>query len=211
MATLAIVNPRRRRRRGRKARARRRRHHRAARIMRVHANPKRRRRRGSRKHLFKRRRRGGGSALSVRGVVGTVKPLVKAAFPAAIGAVSLDVVWAYLPLPAVVQQGYAQYVAKGAGAVALGMIAEKFLGRETGSKFALGAMTVVLYNLTRAVVAQFAPMIPLSGGSDFPSMGYYGTAPVVGEYNVNALPDYYGSNYSQTGNFAEYNVGEGDN
>lgn len=199
---LAIVNPRRKRRKSRKVRR--------ARARKLFVNPRKRRRSrrkgrsvavrsGKRRSSVARRGFGG---LSVRGALGSAKSLVRTAAPAAVGAVALDVLWAYLPLPAQVRAGYAQFIAKGAGAVALGMVAEKFLGREIGSKFALGAMTVVIYNLARTLVGQFAPGIALAGGdSDFPSMGYYGTAPTVGEYNVSALPSYYGDSYSQTGNF----------
>ncbi len=203
MATLAIVNPRRKRRKSRKSRRR------------AHStfiNPKRKRRRARRTASVKRRRRGGGGgsgALSIRGVMAEGKAVTRAAVPAAVGAVALDVLWAHLPLPAVVRAGYVQYVAKGAGAVLLGVLAGKFLGRDLGHKVALGGVTVVLYNLTRQLVGSMLPGVSL-GGDDFPAMGYYGSAPMagVGEYvnGVQALPDYYGSGYGSTGNFA--GVGE---
>lgn len=215
MATLAIVNPRRRRRsrKARKAHSRKRRSHRAHKLF---GNPKKRRRSRGRKARFvsKRRSRGGSSSLSIRGLISESRAVVKSAAPAAVGAVALDILWAHLPLPAVVRAGYVQFVAKGAGAVLLGVLAGKFLGREVGHKVALGGVTVVLYNLTRQLVGSMLPGVSL-GDSDFPgSMGYYGSAPVagMGEY-VNALPDYYGSGYSTTGNFAgagEYVNGYGD-
>lgn len=220
MATLSIIsNPRRKRRKGRKARkarvgVRRARRTRRTRVLKVASNPKRRKRRSRKafKGFAKRRRRGGSrSSLSVRGVVANTKGLVKNAAYAAVGAIGLDLAWAYLPLPPVLRSGYVRFVTKGAGAVAIGMIAERVVGRDLAAKLALGAMTVVLHEAMRDAIGQFAPGVALNG-SDFPSMGYYGSAPVAGlaEYDVGALPNYYGDSYSQSGNFqgvGEYNVG----
>lgn len=208
MATLAIVNPRRRRRRkGRKASRRR---ARRARVLRIAANPKRRRRRARIAKVGRRRRRSGGRLLS-GGLVRSTQSLVKHAAYAAVGAIGLDVAWSYLPIPDALRSGYTRFLAKGAGAVAIGMVAEKFLGRDLGAKFALGAMTVVLHDALREVIATTVPGINLSG-SDFPAMGYYGSAPAVGEYmNVNALPQYYGNGYSQSGNFQGLNEYVSDN
>ena len=206
MATLSIIsNPRRKRRKGRKARRRSHSRRARARILKVASNPKRRRRRSRGAHLFKKRRsrRSGGKLLS-GGLVRSTQSLVKHAAYAAVGAIGLDLVWAYLPIPPVLRTGYVRFVAKGAGAVAIGMVAERFLGRDLGAKFALGAMTVVMHDAMRDLAAQFVPQVSLGGvgDSDFPSMGYTGSAPVagMGEY-MNALPDYYGTGYSQTGNF----------
>lgn len=181
MSVLAVVsNPRRRRRKSRKARTGRR-HRRAARIhrrKRRHAfavNPRKRRRsrRGARRSRkgFARRVRGhfggGGS-----GIMGMAKHTLKIGAYAAVGALALDAVWSYLPLPAAVRGGYARHFAKAAGAVGLGVLAEKVLGRETGKLFALGAMTVVIHSALREVVAQFAPNVQLSSYEDVEALSY---------------------------------------
>lgn len=84
--------------------------------------------------------------------------------PAAIGAggaLTLDLIWGYLPIPAVVKVGPMRHAAKGVGAIGLGMLAGMVLKKDTANALALGAMTVVMYNAAREAVASFAPNIAL--------------------------------------------------
>lgn len=172
---LAIVNPKPRKRRSRRRKASSRRR---ARVIRVAANPKRRRRKAAK--IVRRRRRGGGSrSLSFKGVLGQAQSVLKSAAPAAAGALALDVIWGYLPLPENVRTGYVRHAAKFAGALGIGIVAERVLGRDLGAKIGLGAATVVLYNVFRDLAAQFAPGLTLgyTDFAEFPQIGYTGTAP----------------------------------
>lgn len=188
MGVLAIVNPRRRKRRkSRKARRapshRRIRRSRRRRSFNAALNPrkKRRVRRSRRSRGFLKGLTGGSS-----GAVGLAKSTVKTAAYAAGGALLLDIVWGYAGalLPAAVQTGYVRHVAKAAGAVAVGLVAQKFLGRKTGELVALGAMTVVLHNVMREVTAQFIPGVALAGYEDIEALSYLSPGQNVGEYQM---------------------------
>jgi hypothetical protein len=101
--------------------------------------------------------------------------------PAGIGAVSavaLDVIVAYLPLPATVATGWGSIAVKAVGAVGLGFLAGMVAGKRNGVLVGAGALTVVGYD---AVKAALAPTLGttikgLSGLADFgdyTSMGAY--------------------------------------
>ena len=181
MESLLLVNPRRRRRkakgrrkgrmpaalarywsthrRGRKRRhVARRRHARRA----VAVNPRRRHRR----HHYRRVRRNP----SLRGLSGMGRGVVKGVvIPGAIGAtgaVALDVVMGYATpyLPASLQSGWFNVAVKIAGAIGVGMVAGKVLGRDKGRIVTLGGVTVVMYSVVRGLLKQVAPTMPgLSG------------------------------------------------
>jgi len=97
-------------------------------------------------------RAGGGGGITLRNVVR------EAVVPAAIGgagALALDVLMGYLTpyLPAALQSGYVQVLAKGAAAVGLGMVAGRFLGRSRGRVVMIGALTVTAYSALRTATA----------------------------------------------------------
>lgn len=176
MATLMLVNPRKRRKRS-KARS--------------NPSARRRKRRSAKRNpifnlLGKKRRRSSGSGrkrrrkmrrnpISVRGTVSsirsTIPAVLKPATLAAVGALSLDVIWSYLPIPANIKTGQYRHLAKAAGAIGLGVLGAKILGRDTAIKFATGAMTVVLYGVLRDFVSQRLPQVRLDG-ADFPALSY---------------------------------------
>lgn len=100
-----------------------------------------------------------------------VHSLIQPSAIGAIGALILDIAWAKLPIPANLKTGPAQYVAKGAAAVAIGLLAEKATSKGNAHTLALGAMTITLHDALRAVVKQAMPSLALSeyvGG-----LGYY--------------------------------------
>jgi len=186
MATLMLVNPRKRRKK---------KHH-------LKRNPffgfgrrKRRRHRGAKRHhrkfrrnpLFNLRGRAGGTT-TFRNVIPSV---IKPAAMAAVGAVSLDLIWGYLPLPVNIRTGAARHIAKGAGAVLLGVAGSKLLGSDIGHKFAAGAMTVVIYGMLRDLAARTMPGLRLGDmgdnflmgdviGQGYPELGYVSVAKNAG-------------------------------
>jgi hypothetical protein len=169
-ANMLLVNPRRKRKASRsRSRARRaratnphRRHvkrHRARRV-----NPARRHHKRVR-HVARRRARNprmGGFGL--RGMIH--QQLIPAGIGAA-GALALDVGLSYVPLPTMLQTGIPNAAVKIAGAIALGMIGGKVLGREKGKAIAAGALTVVAYNLLRTTLKTYAPSLPGLSGTDY--------------------------------------------
>lgn len=132
---------------------------------------------------------------SVRGVVrGTLMP----AAIGATGALALDVAMGYANpyLPSFLQNKWALLGVKIAGALGIGMVAGKFLGRERGRVAMLGAATVVVYGAAKSALQSAMPSLPgLSGYADFvdysmqsraPGMGYYSPAAVIGNSGVGA-------------------------
>lgn len=171
---ILLVNPRRRRRR-RKALARRRRRA-VSRVTRRRrrlrnpigaymANPRRRRRRAS--SIRRRRRLRNPRALGGFSVGSVVRQLVPAA-TGAVGAVGLDVALGYLPIPDQYKTGWLGTGVKVAGAIGLGMLAGRFVGREKGRLFTAGALTVIAYQVLRNLAVQALPTVKgLSGYQDF--------------------------------------------
>jgi len=105
----------------------------------------------------------------------TVMPAVTAAS----GALALDVAWAYLPIPANIKAGPLRHVAKGLGAVGLGMLAGTVLSKKKADEMATGALTVVLHQAARDLIAQNVPAIKMDG------MGYYNAGcPAGGPENM---------------------------
>jgi hypothetical protein len=87
------------------------------------------------------------------------------------GALALDVVMGYATpmLPPALQSGWFNVAVKAAGAVGVGMLASKFLGRENGRIVMLGGLTVVAYGSLKTLLAGMGVTgIPgLSGYADY--------------------------------------------
>lgn len=155
MAELMLVNPRKRRtrRKSRKPVARRR-------------SPVKRRRRSVKR---KARRR---NPVRARGMVDNQ---IMPAATNAMGALALDIIWSYLPVPMNIKTGPFKHVAKGLGAIAIGMFAGNIVNRSTARKMSQGALTVVMHDAMREVTQQMLPNVQLSYYSPGMPMG-------VGEY-----------------------------
>ena len=147
------VNPRRRRRRNPIALA---------------VNPRRRRRRNPILAMNPRRRRYRHRNPSISGITSSFKPraILAVLIPAGVGAggaLALDIAMSYVPLPATMQTPMAKNIARIIGAIALGALGTAFLGRQKGAQVALGALTVVSYNVLREFAVQQFPTLTLSG------------------------------------------------
>lgn len=162
MAELMLVNPRRRRKTTTKKR----------RVRRTTARkaPVRRRRRNPVTTTVRRRRR---NPIARRGMVARH---LQPALTAATGALFLDMAWGFLPIPANLQMGPLRYLAKGAGAIALGMVAENVVAKSTAQQMTTGAMTVIMHDALREVTQNMLPNVPLgyySAGMPVNGMGEY--------------------------------------
>lgn len=106
------------------------------------------------------------------------------------GALALDVAMAVVPLPAQMKTGPMAPLVKAAGAVGLGMIAGKVMGRRVGEQVAAGGLTVTAYNVARQLLVQATGgKIPglseyVSEYVDFqpPQLGYESSGGQVGDY-----------------------------
>jgi hypothetical protein len=184
MAELMLVNPRKRR----KSRKPRSAAQRAATRKLVARNKRRRnpaparRRAASRTSVVKRRRTPARSVVARkrrykrnpngRGMAGIVNTTLIPAAVAATGALSLDVLWNFLPLPVALKTGPLRHIAKGAGAIGLGWLAGMVVNKKTAGQLATGALTVVTYNAMREMMARFMPAV---------NMGYYSAGMPAGE------------------------------
>jgi hypothetical protein len=83
------------------------------------------------------------------------------AVPAAAGALALDIVMGYLPIPAQFKGGIMSYVVKGLAAVGLGMVASKVVSGSTAAKMTDGALCVMLYGALKTATTRFAPQIAM--------------------------------------------------
>ncbi len=119
-----------------------------------------------------------------RGITGIVNSTLIPAAVAASGAVSLDILWNFLPLPETLKTGPLRHIAKGAGAIGLGLLAGMVVNKKTAGQLATGALTVVTYNAMREMMARFMPTV---------NMGYYSagmTAGTMGAYVDNGMGAY---------------------
>lgn len=153
------------------------------------ANPRRRPIRGRRSGLRRYRRNPNGGRMTMRSVMNNV---VVPAFQAGAGALALDIIWGYVPVPLEWKTGNLRHVVKGGGAIVLGMVAQQMLGAQMGRNIAMGALTVTFHDALRDMVAQFAPNIPLGWISPGTSAGNY-----AGDYGGPATMDYPGGGTTQ--------------
>jgi len=223
MAELLLVNPRRRRKHNPKRRAvaksnphrRRRRHNPRRRMTALQAqyfgkgrrNPHRRHRRRKHNPVSVRRRRNPARRYvtrrrnpSARGMMGAFSPrtLIKGTvMPAAIGAagaLGIDVIWSFLPIPINFKTGPMAPFVKILGAVGIGMLAGKFLGREIGQKAMMASVTVTMYGLVKGYAQAAMPTLPL--GAYIDGMGYTQAGQFIPNESLGAYVSGVGSAHS---------------
>lgn len=109
-----------------------------------------------------------------RGMAGMMKDLGPSIAGGA-GALALDVGMNYLPLPAALKTGPVNLAVRGVAAIALGMLAQNFMRKDTANNLARGALTVIAYDGMKQVAKTAMPQLPLNGAfeDDDPFMGAY--------------------------------------
>lgn len=160
MAQLMLVNPKKRR-RAKKSTAKKR----VSRRRRnpIAGNPAKKRRRYSR-----RRRNPAGRAMSLN------KMLQRSLMPsvtAASGAIGLDLLMGFAPIPDALKTGPMRHLVKGAGAIGLGWLASMFVKPDMAQQFTTGALTVTIYSAGKEAINRFMPTI----GARLGDVGYYET------------------------------------
>ncbi len=105
-----------------------------------------------------------------------VKGLLGDFIPAGVGGVSavgLDVALAYIPLPAMLQSGWGNWITRIAGSIGLVLAAGMVAGKRNGEMVTVGALTVTLYSIIRAVLSSTvgANVKGLAGLADFKDFG----------------------------------------
>lgn len=142
------------------------------------SNPRRRRKRAAVRRT--RRRNPARRGFNIQAMV---NQLVIPAATAGGGAVLLDILWGFVPVPEGIKTGPMRHVAKGLGAIVLGQLVGMMGTKRMGDTMALGALTVTFHAAFREMTAQFMPQIPLgyyspgaTAGFD-PQLGYYVSSP----------------------------------
>lgn len=152
-----------------------------------------------------RRKRGGGIA----GLGGIMNALMPAAVGGA-GALGVDVLFGYLPIPAQFKTGVFAPIAKIGGALAIGWLASNFTTKRTADQIMVGAITVTVYNLAKGWLQTAMPQIALgeyvTGYGDPAALGYVNAAQFQADPLIAAhIPDY--ENRASAG-LSEYVTGD---
>lgn len=105
---------------------------------------------------FRRRRRARRNPMGGLSVNSIMGQLVPAAYGAG-GAIVLNLGLSYLPLPDMLKTGWGRHVTRLAGAMAVGWAAKKFLGGSRAQAVGFGALTVVVYDILKGLIATAAP------------------------------------------------------
>lgn len=210
MAELMLVNPKRRKRSGGRRKRRkmtalqaqyfgggrkRRRHKRRRSVPTVLTENSGRRRRSHRRTSRRLRRMGikryrrnpGMGGMNINSFVrGTMMP----AGVGAMGALGVDLAIGYgAPyLPSALTSGIGLIATRLAGAVGIGMLAAKTMGRNFGEQATAGAVTVILYSTIKSYVQMNMPSLPLSG------MGWISPALQTGQ--MSGMGVYVGSDHA---------------
>jgi len=178
------------------------------------AAPKRRRSVAKRAPARRRRYRSNPATLSMR----SIQNQLMDAGTGAVGALGLDVLQGYIPIPAQWKVGLVGTGVKAMLAIGMGIVASnfKFIRGATANKMVNGALTVVLHDELRKVTQQFVPGLQLgeylNDGLGYAGSGY--PAGVMGQDNAGMgvyLPelDAESMGMEQTG-LGEYMNGETD-
>lgn len=154
-------------------------------------NPKRRRRRRARTLSAVRRYRRNPIKFSPMQFVQTT--LMPSAIGAG-GALGLDLLMGFLPLPVAMKTGPMRPVIKLVGAVGIGMLAGMVTNRRTAEQITAGAVTVVLYDTLKGFMQKAMPNLVL-GEAEYPALEYISPAQTVegmGVYSdeMGELPEY---------------------
>lgn len=142
------------------------------------SNPRRRRRPTRKRATARRRYRRNPTTMK-----GIINVLVMPAATAGAGALALDILWGFVPVPQEIKTGPMRHVAKGLGAIVLGQLVGMVGTKRMGDTMAMGALTVVFHSAFREMTAQFMPNVNLgyySAGANAgydPQLGYYVASP----------------------------------
>lgn len=177
MAQLMLVNPRKRRKSSRPRTAAQKAATRAL-VARNRKRPARRKRNPARSLVTAPARRARRRNPSRRGFVQSAvsMPNMMGTFTGAGGALALDIAWGFLPIPVNFKMGPMRHIAKAAGAIGLGFVADMAASRKTAMDMTNGALTVILHDAMRDAVSTFAPQVPLgfyNAGYDAGSLSAY--------------------------------------
>ncbi len=131
----------------------------------------------------RRRRTGNPKRITARGIQNQLMD----AGTGAVGALGLDVIQGYLPIPAQWKGGLVGTGVKALLAIGMGVVASnvKIIRGTTANKMVNGALTVVLHDELRKQVSTFAPGLQLGEYMGENGLGYYGSGYPAGIMDEN--------------------------
>ena len=141
------------------------------------------------------RRRNPLSLGSLRGQTSGVVGMTKDAFIGATGALVINTVSNYLPLPDSMKIGYGKHAVRAAIAVGVGVFGSRIVSKRLASSAAVGALTVILHDVMLQAAQQAAPSLllgdaleynPMAGLSEFTDVNFNGVEDydAVNEYDT---------------------------
>lgn len=107
--------------------------------------------------------------------LGGIGAMLKPAAMGAMGALGVDLITGYLPLPLAIKVSPARHLIKGLLAIGIGMVMKGNLGRN----MAQGALTVAMHDASKEAVLMVAPSLQLGAEptvDDLAGIGYYNPA-----------------------------------
>lgn len=101
----------------------------------------------------------------------------------AVGAVVIDVVAGYLPLPASMKTGNMKYVSKAGVIILLGMLASKVVGKKQADAAVVGGLTVMFHGIVKDFATKTFPgVMPMAGlGEGDDVLGLYSPGMLSGD------------------------------
>lgn len=137
----------------------------------------------------RRRRSGGGRSRNPALNMRSIQNQLMEAGTGAVGALGLDVIQGYLPIPANLKVGLVGTGVKALLAIGMGVVASKvkIVRGATANKMVNGALTVVLHDELRKQVQNFAPGIQMGEYIGDDGLGYYGSG-----YPAGVMDESYG-------------------
>lgn len=93
------------------------------------------------------------------------------------GAIAVNTILNYIPLPDMLKTGNMKYLVRGAAAIMLGIAGRRVLPARVATNMAIGSLTVTMHDAIREVAGNLIPGVTLGG------VGYY-----TGGYPVTAAP-----------------------
>lgn len=130
-----------------------------------------------------RRRRYRPNPMRMGSVAGFTKHTLMPSVVGAAGALGIDVILGFLPIPPQFKTGHMRAIVKIAGAVGVGILASNFMKRETAHQIAAGAITVTLYDVMKGYLRQAVPTLPLSEADvmyeEYPNLSYAGAGHTI--------------------------------
>lgn len=107
-----------------------------------------------------------------------MRDLLQPAAVGAVGAITNDALFTYLPIPVQFKTpGMMRYASKGVSAIAMVWLASHVVKKETAAQLGIGALTQLSAEIFRNFIAQNVPALAPAA---MEGMGYYNPAPVAG-------------------------------